>query len=94
MEQCKDCDGGFYCSVEAATNITALCAAGYYCESGVDRPNPNNMELNSTYLPECPLLGGHTGEVRGQVVVTEGHGQMHPCCFVSLGHIWLYPFVC
>ncbi|KAI0228985.1 hypothetical protein LSAT2_020568 [Lamellibrachia satsuma] len=61
VEQCRDCDGGFYCSEESATNVTGLCAAGFYCESGIDRPSPNNAETNSTYPPSCPLLGGHTG---------------------------------
>ncbi|XP_023933458.1 uncharacterized protein LOC106181652, partial [Lingula anatina] len=61
VEQCQDCDGGFYCGTWGATNITAPCAAGYYCESGVDRPNPNNAEVNSSYAADCPLTGGHTG---------------------------------
>ncbi len=61
VEQCRDCDGGFYCDVEAATNVSGVCMAGYYCESGIDRANPNNAETNSTYPPSCPLLGGHTG---------------------------------
>ena len=62
VEQCKDCDGGFYCDMEAATNVSGMCMAGYYCESGVDRPNPNNAAVNSTWPATCPLLGGHTGK--------------------------------
>ena len=70
MEQCRDCDGGFYCDVEAATNYTAECFAGYYCESGVDRGNPNNAEVNSTYPPDCPLTGGHTGEKNSKWLIS------------------------
>ena len=58
MQQCTDCDGGTYCAHEAATNFTDLCWPGYYCESGVDRPNPNNANVNNS---NCSSLGGHTG---------------------------------
>ncbi|KAK3579705.1 hypothetical protein CHS0354_031226 [Potamilus streckersoni] len=34
---------------------------GNYCQSGVDRPNPDNAATNSSYNASCPLLGGHTG---------------------------------
>lgn len=61
VEQCKDCSPGVYCDREAATNYTGPCSPGYYCEGGVDRSNPNNAEVNSTYPASCPLLGGHTG---------------------------------
>ena len=61
--QCLDCPGGEYCSDYAATVPTGVCWAGYYCVSGVDRPNP----LPDSYLEEpvnCTLpeyLGMHTG---------------------------------
>ena len=61
VTQCKDCLGGYFCDMEAATNVTGVCMQGFYCESGVDRANPNNAEVNSTWPPSCPLLGGHTG---------------------------------
>ena len=61
MTQCTDCDGGKHCSVEGSTAVTGDCDAGYYCQSGVDRPNPDNSATNSTYPPTCPLIGGHTG---------------------------------
>lgn len=60
VTQCKDCDGGYYCSVEGATNMTGPCDPGYYCQSGVDRSNPDNA-ANSTANNTCNLLGGHTG---------------------------------
>ena len=62
VEQCRDCDGGMYCNEEHATNNSGPCWAGFYCSSGVDRPNPDNAEINSTYPDSCPLLGGHTGQ--------------------------------
>jgi len=61
VTQCTDCDGGKHCSVEGSTSVTGDCDAGYYCQSGVDRPNPDNSATNSTYPPTCPLIGGHTG---------------------------------
>ncbi|RUS80256.1 hypothetical protein EGW08_011985, partial [Elysia chlorotica] len=61
ITQCKDCDGGYHCSLEGATEPTGLCDVGYYCQSGVDRPNPDNAATNSSYPATCPLLGGHTG---------------------------------
>ncbi|XP_062603182.1 uncharacterized protein LOC134264959 [Saccostrea cucullata] len=60
VTQCKDCDGGYYCSVEGATNMTGPCDPGYYCQSGVDQPNPDNA-ANTTANNTCNLLGGHTG---------------------------------
>ena len=45
VEQCTDCDGGYYCGVEGATNVTGLCAAGYYCERGVDINNPHYAQV-------------------------------------------------
>ncbi|XP_070551141.1 neurogenic locus notch homolog protein 1-like [Ptychodera flava] len=61
ITQCTDCSGGYYCSQESQTNVTAMCSPGYWCDSGVDRPNPNTDGTNSTYNATCPLLGGHTG---------------------------------
>jgi hypothetical protein len=51
VTQCTDCDGGKHCSVEGSTAVTGDCDAGYYCQSGVDRPNPDNSATNSTYPP-------------------------------------------
>ncbi|CAH1789580.1 unnamed protein product, partial [Owenia fusiformis] len=39
--QCKPCPGGKYCASEHLSAPTADCSAGYYCTSGVDRPNPS-----------------------------------------------------
>ena len=51
--QCSDCDGGFYCDVEAATNVSGLCAAGHYCESGVDIPNPHHENVRNETIPSA-----------------------------------------
>ena len=63
IQDCTDCDGGYYCFVDGATNVSGLCLAGFYCQSGVDRPNPDNAAVNSSYPADCPLIGGHTGEM-------------------------------
>ncbi|PIK35709.1 hypothetical protein BSL78_27465 [Apostichopus japonicus] len=61
ITQCKDCPGGYYCPDTAATNYTQLCHEGYWCQSGLDRGNPNAPGSNDTYNETCPLLGGYTG---------------------------------
>lgn len=61
ITQCKDCPGGYYCPNTAATNYTQLCQEGYWCQSGLDRGNPNAPGSNDTYNETCPLLGGYTG---------------------------------
>ena len=38
--QCRPCSGGYFCESEAAVDVTGVCAAGYYCEIGVDTATP------------------------------------------------------
>lgn len=40
--ECTDCIGGSYCATPGLSMPTGLCAAGYYCEIGVDTPAPEN----------------------------------------------------
>jgi len=41
--------------------VTGDCDAGHWCQSGVDRADPDNPADNSTYNATCGL-GGHTGK--------------------------------
>ena len=76
-DQCLECNGGMYCSEPAATAPSGECYEGFFCTSGVDRPNPipdfflpvdieqMNVTTNSSN-PEsqCSMpdfLGNHTG---------------------------------
>ena len=64
-EECKQCDGGSYCANLNATAPTGYCQAGYYCEYGVDRPDPNGDNYNSTDTSfantSCSNHGSQTG---------------------------------
>lgn len=60
--QCLSCDSGYYCDMPGSTKPRALCHGGYYCESGVDRPNPIHAEnVSSSLTSNCSVLGYHTG---------------------------------
>jgi len=40
--ECEQCDGGYYCDVAGLFNMTGPCAAGYYCQSGVNTATPSS----------------------------------------------------
>lgn len=61
--ECEDCPGGEYCGELHAIKSSAKCNGGYYCESGVDRPDPTNSVNGSSLAGNCSVLGLHTGEV-------------------------------
>lgn len=61
VSQCKPCDPGTYCAYEHGSNFTGNCSPGYWCEYGVDRPNPtgNNASSCATNLNgSCPYFDG------------------------------------
>lgn len=62
VTQCKDCPGGQYCGELHALEPTGDCFGGFYCESGVDKPDPINSENGTSLLGNCFILGLHTGE--------------------------------
>ena len=62
VSQCEDCTGGMYCSELHATAPKAECYGGYYCESGVDRPDPISPNGTLLYGNCSTLLGVHTGK--------------------------------
>ena len=82
--ECTDCDGGKVCERVGLTSPTSNCSPGFYCTSGVDRPNPSPY-LNSSVVYEnvtadmCPRFGEHTG-IGGEC--PSGHycpeGSSHP----------------
>ncbi|XP_033646870.1 uncharacterized protein LOC117306372 isoform X1 [Asterias rubens] len=41
-DQCDDCDFGWYCDNEGLTAPTAQCQAGYYCQRGAQKPDPED----------------------------------------------------
>ncbi|XP_027136118.1 uncharacterized protein K04H4.2-like [Larimichthys crocea] len=40
VSQCRQCDGGHYCSSRNGTAITGPCQGGYYCSHGNKSPQP------------------------------------------------------
>ena len=52
VDQCQSCPGGSYCNAENATEVSGLCSAGFYCESGVDTFKPINTHKGVGGL--CP----------------------------------------
>ncbi|EDV28435.1 uncharacterized protein TRIADDRAFT_51343 [Trichoplax adhaerens] len=54
---CIACPGGSYCLNPAQTTTTGLCSAGYYCQSGVNRPDPsyNSSIMIATVTPNLSV---------------------------------------
>ncbi|KAM8904697.1 uncharacterized protein AB9W97_008232 isoform 6-T6 [Spinachia spinachia] len=42
VSQCRQCDGGHYCSSRNATAVTGPCQEGYYCSHGNTSPQPRS----------------------------------------------------
>ena len=40
ISECTPCEGGKYCSELHSNAPSGVCAAGYYCTQGIDRPKP------------------------------------------------------
>jgi len=51
--ECAQCRGGSYCETPGLPEPTGLCAAGYFCELGVDTiaPENNNTGTGGGYWP-------------------------------------------
>ncbi|XP_028320851.1 uncharacterized protein LOC114474630 [Gouania willdenowi] len=43
VSQCKECDGGHYCSSKNGTAVTGPCREGYYCSRGNISPQPHSQ---------------------------------------------------
>ena len=46
--ECQQCSGGQYCATPGLSNPTGDCAAGYYCDIGVDTDTPNSNNNTGT----------------------------------------------
>jgi len=56
--ECAQCRGGSYCETPGLPEPTGLCAAGYFCELGVDTiaPENNNTGTGGGYWPERSVI--------------------------------------
>ncbi|KAK7882551.1 hypothetical protein WMY93_028725 [Mugilogobius chulae] len=62
VSQCKQCDGGHYCSSRNGTVVTGPCQEGYYCSHGNTSPNPQKASGNGGPCPAghyCPIATVH-----------------------------------
>lgn len=53
--ECTPCDAGAYCDGAGLTAVSGQCAAGYYCQTGVDTAYPSNN--NTGFGGELDLTG-------------------------------------
>ena len=73
-QDCTPCDAGMYCQGVNLTEPTDVCDPGYYCISGVDKPDPVMIDEN-----QCPTNSVHP--IIGHIC-PEGHfceaGTVYP----------------
>lgn len=79
VSQCRQCDGGHYCSSRNGTAVTGPCQEGYYCSHGNTSPQPLlQAEGKETSLPDMCCMFTHSGDtVRYSLIIPD---------FVSLKH--------
>lgn len=56
VSQCRQCDGGHYCSSRNGTAVTGLCQEGYYCSHGNTSPRPLSQAAGKQTLLLLPCL--------------------------------------
>ncbi|XP_058655214.1 SCO-spondin isoform X4 [Onychostoma macrolepis] len=66
LSECKECDGGHYCSLQNSTSVTGKCSEGYYCAHGNISPQPHKQSAGGG---SCPV--GH--------FCPQGTAQPQPC---------------
>uniref|UniRef100_A0A3Q3IVN5 Uncharacterized protein n=1 Tax=Monopterus albus TaxID=43700 RepID=A0A3Q3IVN5_MONAL len=62
VSQCRQCDGGHYCSSRNATAVTGPCQEGYYCSHGNTSPQPASHTAEGGPCPAghyCPEATVH-----------------------------------
>ncbi|KAG7238706.1 hypothetical protein INR49_031222, partial [Caranx melampygus] len=62
VSQCKQCDGGHYCSSRNGTAVTGPCQEGYYCSHGNTSPQPLSQAAGGGPCPAghyCPRATVH-----------------------------------
>lgn len=60
VSQCRQCDGGHYCSSTNSTSVSGPCQEGYYCTYGNTSPQPLLVAKGELfYIPLGPFLHPH-----------------------------------
>ncbi|XP_042595395.1 multiple epidermal growth factor-like domains protein 11 isoform X2 [Cyprinus carpio] len=57
LSECRECDGGHYCSLQNSTSVTGKCSEGYYCAHGNISPQPHKQSSGGGPCPAghfCP----------------------------------------
>ena len=89
VTQCEDCPGGKYCGELHAVEPSGDCYGGYYCESGVDKPDPINSVNGTSLLGNCSILGLHTGKYTFFITCTQSWLRWPNIVFAhALADLW------
>ncbi|KAI4904543.1 hypothetical protein NFI96_029611 [Prochilodus magdalenae] len=59
VSQCRQCDGGHYCSHQNATSVSGECFAGYHCARGNISPQPLALSASEGAGEGGPCPAGH-----------------------------------
>ena len=41
VDDCRDCDPGYYCDNMGISNVTGPCSPGYFCDGASSSPTPS-----------------------------------------------------
>ena len=63
VSQCRQCDGGHYCSSRNGTAVTGQCQEGYYCSHGNTSPQPLSRAAGDKYIYQISTAGSHIQEI-------------------------------
>ncbi|KAL7831753.1 hypothetical protein AOLI_G00293010 [Acnodon oligacanthus] len=81
VSQCRECDGGHYCSHQNATSVSGECSAGYYCSRGNISPQP--LTLSAVVDPALLVIIVHKALLSPSLVQ---RGPLDDCVRCTPGH--------
>lgn len=57
LSQCRECDGGHYCSYQNAIAVSGQCSPGYYCIRGNTSPQPLTLSPGTMKMSDAAVRG-------------------------------------
>lgn len=85
VSQCRQCDGGHYCSSRNGTTVTGPCQEGYYCSHGNTSPQPLlHAAGKHTWLPDLHCMFTNSGN-------TIQHSLIYPHFVLLIYQPYNYP---
>ncbi len=86
VSQCRQCDGGHYCSSRNGTAVTGPCQEGYYCSHGNTSPQPISQATGTqTCLLETYCRFTHFGSSDGSTFLTNMWESCTVGCMILCG---------